>query len=154
MRLIITILFVLTFGSSFAQKGTVTSTGNNDSTKTQNVSWTIGGTIVGTSQTSKYNVNTGNILTPYQIIYDEDGNIELDCYPNPSTDKIKIILHSNDFEGYSWTLYNIQGQAIKTGLLKSNSFIIKVSELQASMYILNIYDTDNDLISNAKLIRK
>lgn len=155
MKHIITILFLLAHLVINAQSEAITSAGDNNSTQTKKVNWTIGGTVVGSSQSNSYNINAGNIQTQYRILYDEIGSdIDIEYYPNPSSDVITITLKTNDFEGYNWKLYNIKGESVQKGELKSNKFQVKVNSLIASIYILNIYNTDGERVSDAKLIKK
>lgn len=141
--------------SSFAQKGDITSAGENSTQGAKIVNWTIGGTVTGTSQTHKHRVYTGVIQPGYHIFYEEKENkIQLDCFPNPATDFFNLELHTNEYEGMVWFMYNHQGAIVKSGKLTSNVIEILVSDLNATSYLLNIYDANNKLVSGAKLLKK
>lgn len=155
MKRVFTIIALVITLSSFAQKGVVTSAGENSTTNGKIVNWTIGSTVAGTSKTEKYRVYTGDIQPTYQVFYKQKSNkIELDCFPNPATDFFNLELHTNEFEGLVWKLYNAKGQTIRSDKLKSNKIEIYVNSLSAASYLLNIYDAEGQLVSGAKLIKK
>lgn len=137
------------------QKGAVTSAGENTTGNGKIVNWTIGSTVAGTSQTQKHRVYTGNIQPTYDIFYNQEGNkIKLDCFPNPATEYFNLELHTNNYEGMTWVMYNAQGEKIKSGKLESNILEIQINSLSAATYLLNIYDSKNQLVSGAKLLKK
>ncbi|MDA3853514.1 MAG: T9SS type A sorting domain-containing protein [Bacteroidales bacterium] len=155
MKLFFSILFLSIALALNAQNGAVTSAGENSAKNGMIVNWTIGSTITGSSQTDTKHISTGDIHPLYQIFYQQKENqIQLDCFPNPATKFFNVVLHTNEFEGMTWRLYNGKGETIKTGKLESNQFEIHINSLISASYLLNIYDANKQLVSGAKLLKK
>lgn len=152
------VLFILLLASSVtasAQSSAFTSAGESSILNGRIVNWAIGSVITESSQTDKYRIYSGDIQPNYKIFYTQEGTrIELDCYPNPTTDHINLLLHTNEVDGMSWQLYSTTGKRIKHGKIHSNAIEIPVKKLSTGMYIINIYNTEKELISGAKLIKK
>ena len=149
-------IFLLTITlSSFSQKGATTSAGENTASNGKIVSWSIGSTITGSFKTSTHRVYTGDLHPTYFTFYQEKNNkIKLDCFPNPTTEYFNLELHTNEFEGMAWILYNTKGKRVKSGKLESNNITIYVNNLSAASYLLNIYDSKKQVVADAKLIKK
>lgn len=138
-----------------AQKGAVTSAGDNNTKNGRVVNWTIGSIVSGSSHTNTKLVSTGDIHPVYHFFYEQEGNqVQLDCFPNPATEYINVELHTNEFDGMVWVLYSVNGETIMSGELESNTFKIPIHNLSAANYLLNIYDTNKQIISGAKLLKK
>lgn len=155
MKLFFSIIFLSAALALNAQNGAITSAGENSTKNGIIVNWSIGSTITGSSQTDTKRISTGNIHPIYQILYQKKKNkIQLDCFPNPATDFFNVVLHTNEFEGMTWILYNGQGETIKKGKLESNELEIHINSLSSASYLLNIYNANNQLVSGAKLLKK
>lgn len=73
---------------------------------------------------------------PFTSITNYTSQIALGIYPNPATDVIRL---QGDFSGENYTLYNLQGLIVQSGIVKSNT--IGVSELATGTYLLRIADS-------------
>lgn len=58
-------------------------------------------------------------------------------YPNPANDVLYVSL-AEESGNISWTLFNINGQIVKKAMEQSNSFEIKLNEINSGIYFLNI----------------
>lgn len=155
MKLTFSILLLLSALTLNAQNGAITSAGENCTKNGTIVNWTIGSTVTGSFKTNNKRIYTGDIQPSYKIFYQKKGNkIQLDCFPNPATAYLNIELHTNEFEGMTWKLYNSKGETVKAGELTSNKAQIAINTLSASSYLLNIYNTNHQLVAGAKLLKK
>lgn len=155
MKWLLSLLFISLSLVLNAQKGAITSAGDNSAKNGKIINWTIGSTITTTYQKGDRRIYTGDIHPIYQIFYSQEKNlISLDCFPNPATNYFNVVLHTNEFEGMQWVLSTLQGERIKTGKLSSNTLEIKINNLSAAAYLLSIYNDNKQLISRAKLLKK
>jgi len=155
MKLVFTILLLsMSILTMNAQKGALTSAGENTSQSGNIVSWTIGSTVAGSSVTQSKRISAGVIHPIYNIFYPQDDNaIQIKCSPNPATEFINVELHTNEFEGMSWHLYNVEGKKIQDNKLTFNTFRLSLSTLNAASYILKIYDANQQPVAQAKLLK-
>ena len=63
-----------------------------------------------------------------------DSKDEILVYPNPTADILNI--KSNDGMIEEWTIYRINGSAVKNSSVKENQAIIQLSDLPAGVYLL------------------
>ena len=69
---------------------------------------------------------------------EEQSEIELQfsISPNPFEDKLTIT--TSRTHGQAYSIYNMQGQRLISGITKSNSHTIDVSALAPNTYLINI----------------
>lgn len=93
-------------------------------------------------------------LVPVNIVIDVDnaaqqfGISDFNIYPNPFTKKIN--LQSNTNEHYSFKLFSVDGQIIKTGSFNS-SYELELGESNKGIYFIQM--VSNSKISTFKLIK-
>jgi hypothetical protein len=88
-------------------------------------------------------------------ISEEVKNNDNDCffYPNPASESISIGLTDNKFVNSTYIIYNIFGQLITEGLIKSDLQTINISALNMGVYYLNVYDQKENKIASEKIIK-
>ena len=154
MKISLFLLFLIPT-ALLAQQGAITSAGENVTKNGKIVSWSIGGIITGTYKSESQNICTGIIQPIYYTFYQlKESDIQLDCFPNPATEEINLELYTNEFDGMKWALYNIHGKKIKSDNLTSNKIKININNLNAASYFINIYNTNKQLIAQAKILKK
>lgn len=79
-------------------------------------------------------------------VNDSEASTEFSVYPNPSTDK--IYLKNISLSGQEISIYNIEGQIVKSFIMNSNVNEISVSELQPGVYFIKV---DNNIIRFERL---
>ena len=62
---------------------------------------------------------------------------DMTIYPNPANDVLNVSFVGN-YEDINWTIFNISGQVVKKSCEQSNSFEIKLNEIKAGIYFLNL----------------
>lgn len=83
------------------------------------------------------------------------GNIVVDVYPNPSGDKLILILKDTtaNSKTYTYQLINIAGKIIYDGVLyKNQALAIDINQLSTGQYQLLVYK-DKELIKSNKIIK-
>jgi len=83
------------------------------------------------------------------------GNITFDVFPNPSSDKLILILKDTtaNSKTYTYQLINIAGKIIYDGVLyKKQTLAIDVNQLSCGQYQLLVYK-DKELIKSNKIIK-
>ena len=83
------------------------------------------------------------------------GNISFDVYPNPSSDKLILILKDTtaNSKTYNYQLINIVGKIINEGAIyKNQTLAIDVTQLSTGQYQLIVYK-DKELIKSNKIIK-
>ena len=83
------------------------------------------------------------------------GNISFDVYPNPSSDKLILILKDtiSNSKTYTYQLINIAGKIINEGAIyKNQTLAIDVTQLSTGQYQLMVYK-DKELIKSNKIIK-
>lgn len=90
-------------------------------------------------------------------------NESITIYPNPAADFFTISMPdycSPDYcceeSGIHWTLYDMQGRKIKSGIAPErwSNINISVQDIQSGIYLFNVFDTGRKIVSNKKIIVK
>jgi trimeric autotransporter adhesin len=74
-----------------------------------------------------------------------EKNVSVSCYPNPALTFFRIYI--NNPAGYSYSLHELTGKLVKTGTISGSSTLVDVKNLQASTYLLTIYNGRSDIYS-------
>lgn len=132
---------------------------------------TAGNDALGSGGTSSYSVGqidytakgsnheiTEGIQQPYEIIslaLSESGEIgkNITLYPNPVNEMLFIDFRNEKFNNTGYILYDIQGKAVKRGLLNHSKNELDFRTLPASAYIIQILQ-ENKNIKTFKIIKK
>ncbi|MEM6805065.1 MAG: T9SS type A sorting domain-containing protein, partial [Bacteroidota bacterium] len=88
---------------------------------------------LGTNFFSTYN----NFFDTMSVSIDQELEVELKLYPNPSSDHLMLELEG--IEGYEFKIMDVQGKELKVNTTSfENSLRWDISSLTAGMYILQI----------------
>lgn len=131
----------------------------------QNAFVTCGGGAAGTSGSTSFSVglpsyqsargsggSTSNgIQNAFEIFivgaYEaKDVALSVSAYPNPTVDYLLLNIES-DFEQFSFKLYNLQGELLKSSLVLSNLTQIPMSDLPVSAYFIKVFKNNNEVIA-------
>lgn len=86
-------------------------------------------------------VSTGryNVLLSGTGIETNDISGNLEVYPNPAEDQFTLTNKGNiNISGFKYSIVNMQGQTIKTGIINGDNLNFDVSGISSGLYILNI----------------
>ncbi|MDR9487120.1 T9SS type A sorting domain-containing protein [Salibacter sp.] len=100
------------------------------------------------SQSNSYGMNLSRVndilklvSAPSEVIESERINITL--FPNPANSQVNILSNSTSLE---YELFNIKGQLVKSGTLKSNNAQLNVSSLNNGVYFLKVGNLSKKII--------
>lgn len=79
----------------------------------------------------------------------QSHNIEV--FPNPSSGIINVLVDS-DMVNASYSVFDLRGRILKSGLITDQNTLIDISELKRGLYLLQVVDKES--IHNIKLLRE
>ena len=157
MKKLITVIATIFSLNLVAQYGIV-STGASIQNTNGSISNTIGQAayknIVVSSNSSYEGIQQPFILIT-GIEEHDAGNITFDVYPNPSSDKLILILKDTtaNSKTYTYQLINIVGKIINEGAIyKNQTLVIDLNQFSTGQYQLMVYK-DKELIKSNKIIK-
>lgn len=65
-------------------------------------------------------------------------NLKVSVYPNPTTDVLQLKVGSEQFEGLSYQLFNIQGKLLQSAVITKNETSIFMNNLVPAIYFLKV----------------
>jgi hypothetical protein len=89
---------------------------------------------------NRFELTFTNTSSGIETVFD-NGN-KMKVYPNPVKDVLTVNTNSL-IENNSWTIYNTNGELIKSGKSISNVFSINTSEIISGVYIVQVKDDNN-----------
>lgn len=95
--------------------------------------------------------NRSITVNPFKV-FDEENNLFI-VYPNPASDKIELI--SNQFAGVcNILIYSVQGEKLYDSKMKfMGSALLDISKLSNGMYLIEMRDEQNTILSAQKFIK-
>jgi hypothetical protein len=83
-------------------------------------------------------------------------NNKITIYPNPAKDQITIDCGNiSSVSGWNYTIVNTLGQEVSNGVMNSQQNVVSLNTLNGTgVYLVKIYDTENNLISTKKIIKE
>lgn len=149
----ITLLGMCTF--SQAQNQVICNAGQTDKNTSYSVNWSIGNVLTGLSKTHQYIVSEGAPTDVYQIIYPENNTLQINCYPNPTINNhFDLHILSTDIDGLLWEIYTLNGSKVKAGKIFSEITKINIGGLNDKLYILNIIDSNQNIVATSKILKQ
>jgi hypothetical protein len=138
---------------------------------------------IGTSEPTEQLEVNGNILvsqdnaiiltspngTKFRVMVDDNGNLvteestsvqnvsftsNVKIYPNPSYNTITIDINESISKSVDLEIYAIDGKMIYMKNYKSKSFNVNINELARGTYLVKLKDSNGNLISTEKIIKK
>jgi hypothetical protein len=76
-------------------------------------------------------------------------DLKLQVFPNPAREQLQITLSGD--EAITGTIFNLNGQVVKEGLLLRNGTLVDVSTWPRGVYVLTVY-TSNNTSSEVKFV--
>ena len=149
---IITLLLVW-ITTSTAQS--LVSGAENNKSNQYIINWTLGNTVSGSFVNNKYALTQGSIFNNYHIYFEEDAQLQIQCFPNPITNGIFFLeIKSNNPENYTWHIASTNGQILKQNKANKSLTKISIEQLKAPIYYLYIKNKKGQKVATAKLIKK
>ncbi len=157
MKLILLNIVVLLMASHdlYSQEA-VLSSGGDATGSGGSVSYSIGQVIYTTNFGASTSSAQG-VQQPYEIsivseVIENESNLEILVYPNPTTDFLILKIENFDLANLSYELYSIEGKLIDHSIINNNTNSIKVDGLPNSTYFLKVIENQKP-VKTFKIIK-
>jgi hypothetical protein len=134
----------------------VASAGDMYSNPQGSLSWTMGEPITTTENASNYFLTQG-FQQPTKIVVaavsgpsNSQSNSVVNVYPNPVTSS-SINIQWGDSRQLQIQLLDLSGRVILNKVISSSENQLDLNELSNGMYLLKVYDMQNELIKSLKI---
>lgn len=144
---------------SEAQNAVVIAGGNIDNGNF-NLSYSIGQVITRTNFDSNGLSNPG-IQQPFELVLlfplsedeDEISNFEIKTFPNPTVNSLTLSINSGLVNDEILKVYDLNGKVILEKEIRQTETQIDFSQLNAGVYVFNIFNKNQTLIKAFKIIK-
>lgn len=75
-------------------------------------------------------------------------------FPNPSENRITLVINQEYSKNLRYTIYNISGRAVESGKLRSPAQNVDISSLSSAVYLLDVYDRKENGLASEKFIKE
>lgn len=140
--------------------GTINASGNDATSSSGTVTYSIGQLFYTYIGSSVYNVAQGiqheesseSLSTSENTV---EPKIEIFIFPNPTTDYVTLNMEGLEYENepQSYQLYDLQGRLLIQNTIKQTETQINLSQLNSSIYLLQVY-SNNKVLKTFKIIKK
>lgn len=150
-------LLLLGFGITTAQaQQATTATGGNASGSGGTVAYSVGQVVYTTNTSSNGSVAQG-VQQPYEIsilsgIEDRQINLNMQAYPNPTTDYLTLNVDNFQLSTLSFRLYDITGKLIENKKITSTIETICLENLPSAAYFLKVVNNNKE-VKTFKIIK-
>jgi hypothetical protein len=152
------VVFPLLFTIDLWSQETVAASGGNATGSGGTASFTVGQVVYTTNSGSTGAIAQG-VQQPYEI-YTVTGveeavgiNLEMEVYPNPASDFLKLVIADYNLENLTCQLYDSNGGLIQNSKIINKETIIYTGDLAPAVYFLKVTDNYNE-IKTFKIIKK
>lgn len=74
-------------------------------------------------------------------------------FPNPAGNNVTVNFSISHVEKAKYVLYNLSGQLVDTGQLKSSIQTIDLSNLSSGVFLLSVFDENGNILSSEKIMK-
>jgi hypothetical protein len=145
------------FGTTVQAQNSIPASGGNASGSGGTVNYSVGQSVY-----TKYTGTNGSfaqgVQQPYEISFvtgiveAKDISLEIEIYPNPATDFVKLKIGNYEVKNLRYQLYDINGSLIKDNKVEGNETSISMQNLLPSVYFFKVTD-NNKVIKIFKIIK-
>jgi hypothetical protein len=120
------------------------------------VAYSIGQVVYTTNTFSTGSVAQG-VQHAYEIftnsINETELNISLIAFPNPTCDKITLLISNYNNEKLSYQLFDMKGILMSKGEILAHQTQINMSSLLPTTYFINIVSQENKKVQSFKIVK-
>jgi len=128
--------------------------GDNYSNTNYQLNWSIGETLTETYQNGTNVLSQGFHQNTYSVVsVENNSNIDLRVYPNPTTDLIMVDFNQYENASYVLTIIDLNGKVLHSKKLNSNKVLLNFATYVSGTYLLLVKQQDK-LIKSFKIIKK
>lgn len=153
-KTLLAFLLSLTISVIYAQEA-VPTTGGDASSSSGSLAYSIGQVVYTTNTNTDGTVSQG-VQKAFEIftlsIDDNQLDILLSVYPNPTTSHINLRMDDQLSKDLSFQLYDLQGRLLRQGDITDKITKIDMQKLQSATYLINILK-DNKRVKSYKVIK-
>lgn len=134
---------------------TVSSAGNYHENAGISISWTLGEPVIETLQSESIILTQGFQQSNITVTSVEEWpqlDFTISAFPNPASEILNIYIDTEQDE-LLYSLYELSGKTIASGIIAGNNHQIDVSHLKAGTYFLKI-TTRNKMLKTFKIVKK
>ena len=147
LKISVTIMLVTCFFlSGLNAQSVIAPAGNHTITPSVSLSWTLGEPVIKAVDGSEAILGQGFLQTGIRVtpLKELHGlNLLIKAYPNPASEL--IFLETQEYENFSWHLYDIKGKLLITKKIESRITEIPVADLAPASYLLKINKKGNEV---------
>jgi hypothetical protein len=130
----------------------IASAGDNYSNSQGSLNWTLGEPIIATENSNNYYLTQG-FQQPATIIVtainSTSGQGSLNVYPNPFAGSVYI--QRDGGKRLQVQLTDMNGKIVMNKILSPSENQLELSTLANGVYLLNVYDSENQLMQSLKI---
>jgi hypothetical protein len=152
------VLCLLAFEMTIVAQDAIPVSGGKAAGSGGEMSFTVG-QVVYTTVSAINGTITQGVQQPYEILIvsgnDEVSEINLECsvYPNPTADFLILKIMNYDANDFSYKLFDIKGNLLKTKEITTIETLISVRYLTSGIYLLRI-SNNSQVVRTFKVIKK
>jgi hypothetical protein len=111
------------------------------------MTWVLGDLVTGA-----YDI--GQLIVPYGTdVKPLDESASVTIYPNPTSDKVYLLLNTKDIKNCTYWLYDILGREIQNGNITSDQTELDFTPFESGVYILRLIK-EKTLVQDFKIIKQ
>lgn len=141
MSKLITLSILIFMGTSLWSQEVISAAGGHSSGTTIQASWTVGEPVIETEMNGLYiltqGMHQGNLVVT--AVHELAGlDYQITAYPNPVSKFIKLDIGAPRIEGFSYALFNTEGQLLKQEEVNEKVTTIPMDEFTHASYLLRV----------------
>jgi len=155
-KIFYTLLFFIGLypASMLAQESPVAG-GSDGSGSGGTISYSVGQVLYTTDNGSTGSVAKG-VQQPYEVFVvtgiAENIRVQISAFPNPALDYLTLQVSGQDWNGFSYQLYDLQGKLMENKAITSDETRIIMSNLPVAAYFLKVNDSGKE-VKTFKIIK-
>lgn len=138
-----------------AQQQVLTSSGSLASTENGSLSWTVGEMMTSSWIQSEVMLTQGFQQSQLRVtnIFETDGLKGIQVYPNPVKDLLNLRNDSPEVKTMIIKLIDMNGRILEAKDIHTDEYQIDFSKYAAGSYILEVIDTEHEIMGTYKILK-
>ncbi|MDG1841901.1 MAG: T9SS type A sorting domain-containing protein [Crocinitomicaceae bacterium] len=150
-----TLLFILFFSNNLFGQQAIVPSGGDHSGSGGSISFSLGQSSYTTNNAASGESSAEGVQHAYEIyaystVNELNSTININISPNPTSDILNLTI--NDFESYSYSLYELNGKLLNSNKIINENTNLNLQNLARSTYILKVFKK-NQFIKSFKIIK-